>query len=146
MFVAEWIVLGIGMSAGLYDAAFATLGGIYGREPDFDAEARRTDIYRNADEFAREQMTERTKLFRRDAVKLALSLPVAAGFILATDQSFAQQVSSNANVLAAYFSRAGKRCTTDRFLGFATAAVPQCRQTALRPSRRLPNPIVTQGI
>jgi len=32
VFVAGWIVLGIGMSAGLYDAAFATLGGIYGRE------------------------------------------------------------------------------------------------------------------
>lgn len=32
VFVAGWIVLGIGMGAGLYDAAFATLGGIYGRE------------------------------------------------------------------------------------------------------------------
>jgi len=32
VFLAGWIVLGIGMSAGLYDAAFATLGGIYGRE------------------------------------------------------------------------------------------------------------------
>lgn len=32
VFIAGWIVLGIGMGAGLYDAAFATLGGIYGRE------------------------------------------------------------------------------------------------------------------
>ncbi|QFG37769.1 putative MFS family arabinose efflux permease [Paracoccus pantotrophus] len=32
VFVAGWIVLGIGMGAGLYDAAFATLGGIYGRK------------------------------------------------------------------------------------------------------------------
>ena len=32
VFVAGWVVLGIGMGAGLYDAAFATLGGIYGRE------------------------------------------------------------------------------------------------------------------
>lgn len=32
VFVAGWIILGIGMSSGLYDAAFATLGGIYGRE------------------------------------------------------------------------------------------------------------------
>ncbi len=31
VFVAGWIILGIGMGAGLYDAAFATLGGIYGR-------------------------------------------------------------------------------------------------------------------
>ncbi|MBE0560509.1 MULTISPECIES: MFS transporter [Hyphomicrobiales] len=31
VFVAGWIVLGIGMGAGLYDAAFATLGGYYGR-------------------------------------------------------------------------------------------------------------------
>lgn len=29
VFVAGWIVLGIGMGAGLYDAAFATLGGYY---------------------------------------------------------------------------------------------------------------------
>lgn len=32
VFVAGWVVLGIGMGAGLYDAAFATLGGIYGHE------------------------------------------------------------------------------------------------------------------
>ena len=32
VFVAGWIVLGLGMGAGLYDAAFATLGGIFGRE------------------------------------------------------------------------------------------------------------------
>lgn len=32
VFIAGWVVLGIGMGAGLYDAAFATLGGIYGRE------------------------------------------------------------------------------------------------------------------
>lgn len=32
VFIAGWIILGIGMGAGLYDAAFATLGGIYGRE------------------------------------------------------------------------------------------------------------------
>ncbi|OWJ77992.1 MFS transporter [Haematobacter missouriensis] len=32
VFVAGWIVLGVGMGAGLYDAAFATLGGIYGRD------------------------------------------------------------------------------------------------------------------
>lgn len=31
VFVAGWIVLGIGMGAGLYDAAFATLGVYYGR-------------------------------------------------------------------------------------------------------------------
>lgn len=31
VFVAGWIVLGIGMAAGLYDAAFAALGGYYGR-------------------------------------------------------------------------------------------------------------------
>lgn len=32
VFVAGWVVLGVGMGAGLYDAAFATLGGIYGRD------------------------------------------------------------------------------------------------------------------
>lgn len=32
VFIAGWVVLGIGMGAGLYDAAFATLGGLYGRE------------------------------------------------------------------------------------------------------------------
>lgn len=31
VFVVGWIVIGIGMGAGLYDAAFATLGGYYGR-------------------------------------------------------------------------------------------------------------------
>jgi MFS family permease len=31
VFVVGWIVLGIGMGGGLYDAAFATLGGYYGR-------------------------------------------------------------------------------------------------------------------
>ncbi|WP_343042865.1 MFS transporter [Paracoccus litorisediminis] len=31
-FFAGWVVIGLGMGAGLYDAAFATLGGIYGRE------------------------------------------------------------------------------------------------------------------
>ncbi|MGQ4274154.1 MFS transporter [Terrihabitans sp. B22-R8] len=31
VFVLGWIVLGVGMGAGLYDAAFATLGGYYGR-------------------------------------------------------------------------------------------------------------------
>jgi len=30
VFVAGWVVLGLGMGAGLYDAAFATLGGYYG--------------------------------------------------------------------------------------------------------------------
>ena len=30
--VAGWLVLGIGMAMGLYDAAFATLAGLYGRE------------------------------------------------------------------------------------------------------------------
>lgn len=30
MFVAGWIVIGVGMGAGLYDAAFATLGNLYG--------------------------------------------------------------------------------------------------------------------
>jgi MFS family permease len=29
---ASWLILGIGMSAGLYEAAFATLAGIYGRD------------------------------------------------------------------------------------------------------------------
>lgn len=32
IFVAGWVVLGLGMGAGLYDASFATLGGLYGRE------------------------------------------------------------------------------------------------------------------
>lgn len=32
VFVLGWAVLGLGMGAGLYDAAFGTLGGIYGRE------------------------------------------------------------------------------------------------------------------
>ena len=31
MMVAGWVVLGIGMAMGLYDAAFATLAGLYGR-------------------------------------------------------------------------------------------------------------------
>ena len=31
MYVASWLVLGIGMGAGLYDAAFATLGRLYGQ-------------------------------------------------------------------------------------------------------------------
>lgn len=31
VFVASWVVLGIGMGAGLYDAAFSTLGRIYGK-------------------------------------------------------------------------------------------------------------------
>jgi MFS family permease len=31
VFVVGWIVLGVGMGAGLYDAAFATLGGYYGQ-------------------------------------------------------------------------------------------------------------------
>ena len=31
VFVAGWVVLGIGMGAGLYDAAFATLGRLYGK-------------------------------------------------------------------------------------------------------------------
>lgn len=31
MFIVGWIVLGVGMGAGLYDAAFATLGGYYGQ-------------------------------------------------------------------------------------------------------------------
>jgi len=31
VFVAGWVVIGLGMGAGLYDAAFATLGGLYGR-------------------------------------------------------------------------------------------------------------------
>ena len=30
--VASWLVIGIGMSAGLYEAAFSTLAGIYGRD------------------------------------------------------------------------------------------------------------------
>lgn len=30
VFIAGWAVIGLGMGAGLYDAAFATLGGIYG--------------------------------------------------------------------------------------------------------------------
>ncbi|MGC9369745.1 MAG: MFS transporter [Paracoccaceae bacterium] len=32
MYLAAWAVLGLGMAAGLYDAAFSTLGRIYGRE------------------------------------------------------------------------------------------------------------------
>ncbi|WEX09202.1 MFS transporter [Chelativorans sp. AA-79] len=32
IFMAGWAVLGIGMAAGLYDAAFSTLGGIYGEK------------------------------------------------------------------------------------------------------------------
>ncbi|HWA81237.1 MAG TPA: MFS transporter, partial [Acetobacteraceae bacterium] len=31
IYVASWVVLGIGMGAGLYDAAFATLGRLYGQ-------------------------------------------------------------------------------------------------------------------
>jgi MFS family permease len=31
-FIAAWVVMGLGMSAGLYDAAFSTLGRTYGRE------------------------------------------------------------------------------------------------------------------
>lgn len=31
-YVAAWLVLGVGMGAGLYDAAFATLGRIYGKQ------------------------------------------------------------------------------------------------------------------
>jgi MFS family permease len=30
--LASWLVIGVGMSAGLYEAAFSTLAGIYGRE------------------------------------------------------------------------------------------------------------------
>ncbi|HEX6118368.1 MAG TPA: MFS transporter, partial [Dongiaceae bacterium] len=30
-FIAAWLVMGLGMSAGLYDAAFSTLGCIYGQ-------------------------------------------------------------------------------------------------------------------
>jgi MFS family permease len=32
VYLAAWVVLGLGMGAGLYDAAFATLGKLYGRE------------------------------------------------------------------------------------------------------------------
>ncbi len=32
VFLAAWLVIGLGMSAGLYDAAFSTLGRIYGQE------------------------------------------------------------------------------------------------------------------
>lgn len=32
IFIAGWAVLGVGMAAGLYDAAFSTLGGIYGEK------------------------------------------------------------------------------------------------------------------
>jgi MFS family permease len=32
LYVAAWIVIGVGMGAGLYDAAFAALGRIYGKE------------------------------------------------------------------------------------------------------------------
>lgn len=39
VFMFGWLVLGVGMGAGLYDAAFATLGGIYG------ASARRAITY-----------------------------------------------------------------------------------------------------
>ena len=39
VFIFGWLVLGVGMGAGLYDAAFATLGGIYG------ASARRAITY-----------------------------------------------------------------------------------------------------
>ena len=31
-YLAGWVVIGLGMSAGLYDAAFSTLGGIYGSQ------------------------------------------------------------------------------------------------------------------
>ena len=31
-YLAAWIIVGAGMGAGLYDAAFATLGSIYGKE------------------------------------------------------------------------------------------------------------------
>ena len=31
VFMAAWVLIGLGMSAGLYDAAFSTLGRIYGR-------------------------------------------------------------------------------------------------------------------
>ena len=31
-YLAAWVVLGLGMSAGLYDAAFSTLGRLYGRD------------------------------------------------------------------------------------------------------------------
>lgn len=32
VFMGGWLIIGLGMSMGLYDAAFATLGGLYGRE------------------------------------------------------------------------------------------------------------------
>jgi MFS family permease len=32
VFLAAWLVIGLGMGAGLYDAAFATLGGYFGKE------------------------------------------------------------------------------------------------------------------
>ena len=32
VFIAAWLVIGLGMGAGLYDAAFATLGRLYGRD------------------------------------------------------------------------------------------------------------------
>lgn len=31
IYIASWLVLGVGMGAGLYDAAFATLGRLYGQ-------------------------------------------------------------------------------------------------------------------
>jgi MFS family permease len=31
-YLASWLVIGLGMGAGLYDAAFATLGRLYGQE------------------------------------------------------------------------------------------------------------------
>src|SRR6185369_13023245 len=32
VFIAAWLIVGLGMGAGLYDAAFSTLGRLYGRE------------------------------------------------------------------------------------------------------------------
>jgi predicted MFS family arabinose efflux permease len=32
LYLAAWVLIGVGMGAGLYDAAFSTLGAIYGRE------------------------------------------------------------------------------------------------------------------
>src|SRR6202034_1117497 len=31
-YIAAWLIMGIGMGAGLYDAAFGTLGRLYGRD------------------------------------------------------------------------------------------------------------------
>ena len=31
-YIGAWLVIGVGMGAGLYDAAFGTLGGLYGRD------------------------------------------------------------------------------------------------------------------